>query len=153
MQTFRPADVDLAAVTKPARGFSSNADSASPDAPVTRSAVRLESSEGGLRSGVWESSAGRKDFVFPVDEWAYILEGDAEVTASGQTHVLKAGDVFYTPAGERMSWFVPNHVRKVWVHRRPPLPGRIRRKVRKVLSQRLGIVGAVATQVLASVAV
>ena len=65
MQTFRPADVDLAAVTKPARGFSSNADAGSPDAPVTRSAVRLESSEGGLRSGVWESYGGAQGFRLP----------------------------------------------------------------------------------------
>jgi uncharacterized cupin superfamily protein len=137
MRTFRPAEVDLASVTKPARGFGSNPDGGSPDSPVTRSAVRLESPEGGLRSGVWESSAGRKEFVFPVDEWAYILDGEAQVTASGETHILHAGDVFYTPAGERMAWLVPNYVRKVWVHRRPPLPGRIKRKVRKVLARHL----------------
>ena len=135
MQTFRPAEVDLTSVTKPARGFGGSAGGADPDAPVTRSAARLESSEGGLRSGVWESTAGRKEYVFPVDEWAYILDGEAQVTASGVTHNLQAGDVFYTPAGEQMSWFVPNYVRKVWVHRRPPLPGRIKRKVRKVIAK------------------
>jgi hypothetical protein len=30
---------------------------------------------------------------------------------------------------------VPAHVRKVWVHRRPPLPGRIRRKLGRMLSR------------------
>jgi hypothetical protein len=33
-----------------------------------------------------------------------------------------------------MTWEVPSHVRKVWVHRRPPLPGRIKRKIRRVLA-------------------
>jgi len=147
MQTFRPADVDLASESKPAPGFGGSG-GGDPDAPVTRSSARVESSEGGLRSGVWESTAGRKEYVFPVDEWAYILDGEAQVTAAGQTYHLQAGDVFYTPAGERMSWFVPTYVRKLWVHRRPPLRGRITRKVRKIAG-RLGIVGAmVATQAL-----
>ena len=131
MQTFRPAEVDLASVVKPARGFDN---AKGPDAPVTRSAVKVESPEGGLRSGVWEATTGRREFVYSYDEWAYILEGEAHVTASGRTHVLQAGDVFYTPAGERMSWVVPTYVRKVWVHRRPPLAGRIKRKVRKLLA-------------------
>jgi uncharacterized cupin superfamily protein len=142
MRVFRPADVDLASATKPARGFDGRAGAdAPPDAPVTRSLARVESPDGGLRSGVWDSSSGRKEFVFSVDEWAYILEGEARVTAAGETHVLHAGDVFYTPAGERMTWEVPSHVRKVWVHRRPPLPGRIRRKLRKVLAERGLLVG------------
>ena len=133
MRVFRPVEVDLASATKPARGFDGGG---GPDGPVARSLVRLESPDGGLRSGVWDSSSGTKEYVFSVDEWAYILEGEAQVTAAGETHVLRAGDVFYTPAGERMTWVVPTHVRKVWVHRRPPLPGRIKRKLRRVLAGR-----------------
>jgi uncharacterized cupin superfamily protein len=132
MQVFRPADVDLADPGTSDDGF---ARAAGPDAPVTRSGVRIESAERGLRSGVWESGAGTAEYVFSIDEWAYILEGEASVTAAGTTHQLRAGDVFYTPAGERMTWVVPAHVRKVWVHRRPPLPGRIRRKVSRMLGR------------------
>jgi uncharacterized cupin superfamily protein len=150
MQTFRPAEVDLESVAKAAGGFES---ARSPEAPVTRSAVKVESPEGGLRSGVWEATSGRRDFVFTVDEWAYILEGEAHVTASGRTHVLQAGDVFYAPAGERMSWVVPTYVRKVWVHRRPPLMGRIKRKVRKLLAMHSVIVSAAAaTPVIEAIA-
>ena len=132
MQVFRPADVDLEDPAAPDDGF---AQAAGPGAPVTRSGVRIESVERGLRSGVWESGPGTAEYVFSIDEWAYILDGEASVTAAGTTHQLSAGDVFYTPAGERMSWVVPTHVRKVWVHRRPPLPGRIRRKLAKVLGR------------------
>jgi len=129
MKTFRPEDVDLAASAGPAHGFA-----AAPgrDAPVTRSAASLVSADGGLRSGVWESGPGAAVYRFSVDEWAYILEGEATVTAAGTTHALRAGDVFYTPAGQEMTWNVAAHVRKVWVHRRPPIIGRIRRKLARM---------------------
>ena len=80
MQTFRPAEVDLESLAEPAGGFEGVR---GPEAPVTRSAVKVESPEGGLRSGVWEASSGQREFVFSYDEWAYILEGEAHVTASG----------------------------------------------------------------------
>ncbi len=132
MQVFRPSDIDLEGTTAPARGF---AGASAPGGVIARSAARLQSADGGLRSGVWESEAGTAEYVFSVDEWAYILEGEATVTASGATHVLRAGDVFYTPAGERMRWVVTAHVRKVWVHRRPPLRGRIRRKLARLVAR------------------
>lgn len=150
MQTFRPAEVDLELLAEPAGGFEGVR---GPEAPVTRSAVKVESPEGGLRSGVWEASSGQREFVFSYDEWAYILEGEAHVTASGRTHVLQAGDVFYAPAGERMSWVVPTYVRKVWVHRRPPLVGRIKRKLRKLIPMHSVIVStAAATHVIDAIA-
>ncbi len=135
MHTFRPADVDLATSTGADDRFGQIA---AAGAPVTQTGTRIASSDGGLLSGVWESWAGTADYRFTVDEWAYILEGEAQVTAAGITHVLRAGDVFYTPAGERMTWLVPIYVRKVWVHRRPPLIGRIRRKVARIVRGRSG---------------
>ncbi len=126
MKIFRPGDVDLDASVGPAHGFAS---APGRDAPATRSAASIESADGGLRSGVWESGPGTAVYRFSVDEWAYILDGEATVTVAGATHVLRAGDVFYTPAGEEMTWEVAAHVRKVWVHRRPPIIGRIRRKL------------------------
>ena len=132
MQVFRPSDTDLEATSTAAPGL---AGASAPGAAKTRSAARLQSADGGLRSGVWESDAGTSEYVFSVDEWAYILEGEATVTASGATHVLRAGDVFYIPAGERMTMAVAAHVRKVWVHRRPPLPGRIRRRLARLVAR------------------
>jgi uncharacterized cupin superfamily protein len=132
MQVFRPADVDLATApdANPAFGAPTGT-----DLPVMRSVVRLASSEGGLRSGIWDAAAGTAEFVHSADEWAYILEGEVQVTAAGATHQLRAGDVFYTPAGEHMTWVIPTYVRKVWVHRRPPLPGRVKRKLMKLARQ------------------
>ena len=34
------------------------------------------------------------------------------MTVAGATHVLRAGDVFYTPAGEEMTWEVAAHVQR-----------------------------------------
>ncbi len=134
MQTFRPDEIDLATIgTVDATSFGGAA-----DGPTTRTATAIESTDGGFRSGVWDSAAGQRDFLFPTDEWAYIVEGEAHVTAAGETRVLRVGDVFYTPAGERMTWVVPTYVRKVWVHRRPPLTGRLVRKLRTIVHRRLG---------------
>ena len=130
MQVFRPEDVDLSTVPPNPTFGAPTGD----DLPVMRSAVRQESRDGGLRSGIWDSAAGTATFRHTADEWAYILEGEVEVTAAGQTHHLKAGDVFYTPAGETMVWVVPRYIRKVWVHRRPPIVGRIRRKLGRMLA-------------------
>ena len=129
MRTFRPDEAELEATTDAPQGFGP---ATGPGAPVTRSGAYLEARDGGLRSGVWESGPGTADYAFGTDEWAYILDGEAHVTAAGATHVLRAGDVFYTPAGERMSWTVPHFVRKVWVHRRPPLVDRIRSKLARM---------------------
>jgi uncharacterized cupin superfamily protein len=130
VKTFGVDQVELARISDGA--FHPNA--AGLSMPATRSTCQLEAPDGGLRSGVWDSKAGTRDYVFSYDEWAYVLEGEAHVTANGVTQVLRAGDVFYTPAGMCMTWVVPEYVRKVWVHRRPPLRGRIVRKLRRMVA-------------------
>jgi uncharacterized cupin superfamily protein len=132
MQTFRPEHVDLDNANGSAALGNGDGGMA---VPVTRSQLQLSASDGGLRTGVWDSRAGTRDYHFTCDEWAYILEGEAHVTAGGVTHTLRAGDVFYTPAGMPMTWVVPEYVRKVWVHRRPPLHTRIARKARRVAAR------------------
>jgi uncharacterized cupin superfamily protein len=129
MQTFRPELVDLDA------GNGALGGAAEATAPVTRSQLQLSAADGGLRTGVWDSKAGTRDYYFTSDEWAYILEGEAHVTAGGVTHTLRAGDVFFTPAGMPMTWVVPEYVRKVWVHRRPPFHARLARKARRITSR------------------
>jgi uncharacterized cupin superfamily protein len=147
MQTFRPAEVDLEST---GAGHDLGGDGTGAPGAVARTSRRLEAADGGLISGVWECSAGTKEYVFSTDEWAYVLEGEAHVTADGATHVLRPGDVFYTPAGMQMTWVVPEHVRKVWVHRRPPLRGRVVLKLRRLLARVRGAaalgVGALAAK-------
>lgn len=104
--------------------------------PLTRSDTRIESADGGLRSGTWESEAGTQDFVFSYDEWVFILEGEAEVFAAGVKRTLRAGDAAYFPAGLHMTWTVHDRVRKVWVHSRPPLSRRLMARLRRLPSAR-----------------
>jgi uncharacterized cupin superfamily protein len=131
VQTFRVDQIELVATGDDAFG----AQSAGPTLPQTRSRCELVAADGGLRSGIWDSAAGTRTYLFSTDEWAYVLEGEAHVTADGATHVLQAGDVFYAPAGMHMTWVVPEYVRKVWVHRQPPLRRRIVRKMRSVVAR------------------
>ena len=131
VQTFRVDQVELVATSDGAFG----AQAVGASLPATRSHCELVAADGGLRSGIWDSQAGTRSYDFSTDEWAYVLEGEAHVTADGVTHVLRAGDVFYAPAGMRMTWVVPEYVRKVWVHRQPPLRGRIVRKVRRMVTR------------------
>jgi uncharacterized cupin superfamily protein len=81
MQVFRPEDIDLATApdANPCFGTPSGI-----DLPVMRSVVRQESRDGGLRSGGWDSAAGTATFRHTADEWAYILEGEVQVTAAGK---------------------------------------------------------------------
>jgi hypothetical protein len=109
LQRFDPDDGVLAAAPE-----EPGADEA---APATRSVARARSVDGLLVSGLWESGPGRRDFKFEFDEWVHILEGEAHVTVRGETQILRAGDVALFRAGLPMTWDVPEHVRKVWVHR------------------------------------
>jgi uncharacterized cupin superfamily protein len=133
MQTFRPDQVDLAA--SDGKDPFGSGGPPGPGKPVTRSSLHVEATDGGLRSGVWDSTAGTRDYYYYFDEWAYVLEGEAHVSVDGDEYVLRAGDAFYAAAGMRATWVVPEYVRKVWVHRRPPLRGRVERKLRRLLAR------------------
>lgn len=99
---------------------------------VSRSRRFLQSFDGKLASGLWETQAGTFTFAFGFDEWVHILEGEVHVTAGGVTRTLQANDVAFFPAGLKMTWNVPKFVRKVWIHRYPRegLRGTARKLVR-----------------------
>lgn len=107
MQLFRPDPVAL-------RSEGSPEDS---EQLWTNTRRGFQSLDGRLASGEWESGRGQHDIKFDFDEWVYILEGAADVTAQGTTTTLRAGDAAMFRAGLSMSWNVPRYVRKVWVHR------------------------------------
>lgn len=109
VQTFDPDDGAVAGATEqggPELGL-----------PVTRGLERAQTADGLLLSGVWESGPGKQTFQFGFDEWVYILEGEAHVTAAGETRTLRRGDVALFRANLSMTWEIPAYVRKVWVHR------------------------------------
>jgi uncharacterized cupin superfamily protein len=102
--------------------------------PATRAKERAQTMDGLLRSGVWESGSGRQTFKFEFDEWVHILEGEAHVTAAGETRSLREGDVALFRAGLEMTWEIPEYVRKVWVHRhRRRLLARVARSTKRRL--------------------
>ena len=124
MQVFHPSHVEL----EPCGDR--------PAAPATRASTAIASPDGGLTSGVWESDAGRQTFRHATDEWVHILDGEVWVSAAGETVRLQAGDVAFFPAGLEMEWDVPDHVRKVWVQRRPALTRRIVGKATRLTTTR-----------------
>jgi uncharacterized cupin superfamily protein len=80
-----------------------------------RQAARLDfgSLEGPLMSGVWECTPGKLEFVYPFSELCTFLEGKATVTdPSGRSVTYNAGDSFFIPQGEKVTWEVHERVRK-----------------------------------------
>ncbi len=124
VQAFTIQGVDIASAP-------TNQGPAGDGAPVSRWVTTITSEDGVIESGVWDSTAGRHDICFDFDEWVHILEGEAHVTAEGQTRTLRAGDVAFFHAGVHMVWDVPKYVRKVWVqrHRRPGLLSRAAKRL------------------------
>jgi uncharacterized cupin superfamily protein len=112
------------------------ADSATTGNPVVRALERVASEDGGIASGVWDSTAGKHEFQFDFDEVLYFVEGEVHIAAGGEKYTFRAGDVAFVRAGVRMEWDVPNYVRKIWVHRYPrrTLIRRAWRKLRRVIA-------------------
>lgn len=78
----------------------------------------IEEAEGGLYSGIWQSTPGKWRIQY--DEWEYfhILEGHSIVTADdGEIFDLKAGDRLILRPGFKGTWEVVETTRKDYVIR------------------------------------
>lgn len=78
----------------------------------------LEEAEGGIYSGIWQSTPGKWRIVY--DEWEYfhILEGHSIVTEDGGEPIhLKAGDRLILRPGFKGTWEVLETTRKDYVIR------------------------------------
>jgi uncharacterized cupin superfamily protein len=106
--------------------------------PVSRWWRPITSEDGGIESGIWDSTSGRHDITFDFDEWVHILEGEVDVTVGAVKRTLRAGDVAFFHAGVHMVWDVHRYVRKLWVqrHRRPGLVTRAARRVGAIVRRR-----------------
>ena len=68
-----------------------------------------------LGYSVWAPGASTKQLVHEVDELAYIIEGEVEVTDDdGEVHVAGPGDILITPKGSTGYWKNLTPVKKVW---------------------------------------
>ncbi len=67
-----------------------------------------------LKSGIWESSAGKFRASYDgIVEFCHILEGSAVITTSdGQSVTVKAGDGFVLDEGLQTEWTVDTYVKK-----------------------------------------
>ncbi|MBX2884455.1 MAG: DUF861 domain-containing protein [Granulosicoccus sp.] len=85
--------------------------------PVQKSWPHFVGNDGGLRSGVWESTAGV--FRGPMNdqiEFCHIIEGEARiVTGDNKEYFVKAGDGFVMDNGLQPVWHVDNFVKKHFV--------------------------------------
>ncbi|MGA7824417.1 MAG: cupin domain-containing protein [Steroidobacteraceae bacterium] len=94
--------------------------------PVARNRQIAPSTDGMASSYLWDCTPGRFNWFYGLDETVCLLAGAITVVDSaGTRHNLKAGDVFFFPAGSRFEWTVVSHVRKIaFLH--IPLSGKIR---------------------------
>ena len=78
----------------------------------------IEEAEGGIYSGIWQSTPGKWRIQY--DEWEYfhILEGHSIVTSEdGEIFHLKAGDRLILRPGFKGTWEVVETTRKDYVIR------------------------------------
>lgn len=82
--------------------------------PVARNRSVYTSSDGMAATLLWDCTAGRFNWFYGLDETIYLLAGSITVIDSkGTRHHLRAGDIFFFPAGSRFEWLVDSYVRKI----------------------------------------
>ena len=88
--------------------------------PAARGTVLTQSKDRLVSSGFWSCTAGKFRWVFSLDEFVHILEGEVTIREEGgATHTLKAGDVAHFPRGLTTHWHVPKYVKKFFTLRTP----------------------------------
>ncbi len=85
--------------------------------PKHTSWPHFSTSDGNVRSGVWQSTAGV--FHGPMNnqiEFCHILEGEARIqTEDGKEYTVRAGDAFVMDNGLQPVWHVQEYVKKHFV--------------------------------------
>jgi uncharacterized cupin superfamily protein len=66
-------------------------------------------------SGIWESTQGKWRVSYSENEFVYMLEGEAVLTADdGPAERVNAGDSFVVPAGFQGTWESVTDVKKLY---------------------------------------
>jgi len=70
--------------------------------------------QGGLNVGMWRSDPATYDYPFETDEAFHVVAGAAtiELLDSGETVVVREGDVAYFKAGTRSVWTITEPFKK-----------------------------------------
>ena len=61
---------------------------------------------------IWGCEVSRFDWAYDESETAYLLEGEVDIIAEGETTAIKAGQLVFFPAGLSCVWSVKKPVRK-----------------------------------------
>lgn len=78
----------------------------------------IDEAEGGLYTGIWESTPGKWRIVYDEWEFCHILSGVSVVTEDGgEEHLLRAGDSFILRPGFKGTWEVIEKTTKEYVIR------------------------------------
>ena len=82
--------------------------------PTTGETLLWSSDDGSRLSGIWSSTIGKWEVVWPWDETCYILEGQLEMTDHlGKSVILNPGDMFHCIKGAKHIFNVLQPVRKL----------------------------------------
>lgn len=101
--------------------------------PEARAMFLTTSGDSMIRSGIWECTAGKFDWIFAFDEVVQILEGEVHVEAEGQVRILRAGSTAYFPFGLKTHWHVPKYVKKFFTHHYPSRTKQLARRLGSVI--------------------
>ena len=85
---------EQAAGAAPARDFVAYQDGA----VVSREIIKKPA--GTVSLFAFDAGQGLSEHAAPFDALVHVLDGEAEITISGRTHVMKAGDLILMPANE-----------------------------------------------------
>lgn len=82
--------------------------------PVQHAQLKFNSSNGKVRSGIWESTAGVFNAEYNgIIEFCHVLEGGAVIkTDTGEEFSVSAGDGFILDAGLKTEWTVETFIKK-----------------------------------------
>lgn len=68
-----------------------------------------------LKFGISEFVPGVVETDLTYDEALYMLEGQVEIEADGETHVLTAGEAIWMPRGRRLAYRASQPCRLLWI--------------------------------------
>jgi uncharacterized protein len=78
----------------------------------------IETTDGNITAGIWETTSGKFRFLNPFWEYCRILTGESIITEDGgEPRKVKAGDSFVLKAGFQGTWECLETTRKDFVAR------------------------------------
>lgn len=81
--------------------------------PVQR--ISLLSEEKSKVHGIWDCCEGGFEITFDWEEFAYILEGEVEITSDdGTSKILKTGDLAHFKRGSIYRWDISRYLKKTF---------------------------------------